>query len=201
MKWNFIDGTVAGTNITMSATDRTISYTYYGGGCDNEFDNPSRVSCSIVTTNTYDGEEQSIGSFYDFQAAAAGSAFIDTTDNTNVPDTFCPLGWQLPYSGKGGDYYDKSKSWKYLFDDYGIVFNLAGKLKMTSYPLSYIQSGIYTPGSGVYRMSVVGYYYSGTISDFYGAYGFRPMDWDTGPNVTFDNVAALSLRCASVLTS
>ena len=66
---------------------------------------------------------------------------------------------------------------------------------MTSYPFSYIQSGIFSPAVGIYRMGDAGYFYSKTIADYWNGYGFRPVDWDSGPNVTFDNQAELSIRC------
>ncbi len=130
--------------------DVNHNHTYYGNGCPEIFETGgsggSTTACDsrILYTSDSIPEAQSIGTYYTFQAATAGTGGSSlTTDNTNVPDTFCPLGWQLPYSGTGGDYYDQSRSWKYVFDEYGITSNGVGVEKLRSYPHSYIKTGIY----------------------------------------------------------
>ena len=104
-----------------------------------------------------------MGTYYHFFAASVGTGGTDiTTDNTNVPDTFCPLGWQLPYSGTGGAYYDKSKSWNYLFNTiYNIEYEkvISGK-KAMSYPFSYINSGsYYNEGAALFSLGVDSVYW------------------------------------------
>ena len=134
-----------GTNINYPDTDNSHDHTYEGNGCSNGGPG-SKNSCSTNMTKTYDSEDQSIGSYYNFQAATSGSGAAITTDNTNTPDTFCPLGWQLPYDGTGGDYYDKSKSWIYMFVAYGIDITAqqtSQQQKMRSYPTSIIYTGNY----------------------------------------------------------
>ena len=129
-------------------------HTYYGNGCPNGWDSSvgpptfggSTTACSSRITQTADGENQNIGTYYHYYAASVGTGGTDiATDNTNVPDTFCPLGWQMPYAGTGGDYYNKSKSWNYLFNTiYSIEYEkVASGKKATSYPFSYINSGSY----------------------------------------------------------
>ena len=131
----------------------------------------SRTSCASRIVKTYDGENQKIGTYYNFQAATSGTGASITAQNTNSPDTFCPLGWQLPYSGTGGDYYDKSKSWKYLIETtYHKQIAVRGVI-VTEYPFSYITSGSYTFQRGLlFFMGVLAYYSSLTNasnSEFY----------------------------------
>ena len=134
---------MAGTDISDKADDLIAhDHTYYGNGCPGDNGQPdSYKSCSTRIVNTFDGEPQLIGAYYNFQASTVGSGAAITTDNTNSPDTFCPLGWQLPYSGTDGDYYDKSKSNDFLFNTYGIADSQSGANQFRSYPFSYILSG------------------------------------------------------------
>ena len=104
----------------------------------------SDIPCSTDTTQTFDGENQKIGTYYVYQAATSGSGYdSEAADNSNSPDTFCPLGWQLPYSGTGGEYYDKSKSWRYLINEYNIPLDTTGQAIIRSYPFSEIYSGLF----------------------------------------------------------
>ena len=123
-------------------TDATHDHTYYGNGCYEG--TGSSTPCSSHLIETIDNEEQEIGTYYHFQAITSGSGGGTTADDANAPDSFCPLGWQLPYSGRGGDYYDKSKSWRYLYSQYNLVIDRGdtpSANKLSSYPLSYIRSG------------------------------------------------------------
>ena len=153
----------------------THDHTYYGRGCKNSYgtggEGGSQTPCADSDaggryTNTADNESQKNGTYFNLQAASSGAGSAISTDNTNSPDTFCPLGWQMPYAGTGGDYYDKSRSWTYLFTTYNIKFNGtttdAGKVK--SYPFSYIYSGQYFWATGrLYDQTTNGFYQSSTI--------------------------------------
>ncbi len=169
-----------GTDIhTGNATTNVLrDRTYYGNGCTNSWDEHdttlhggSTVSCSSRIVETHDHENQSIGAYYTYQAASAGSGGAIETDNTNSPDSFCPLGWQMPYGGTDGDYYDKSKSIKYWYDTYEYTGSWASNEKVRSYPFSAIQSGDYYGASGVLmRMTVNGNYFTQTVSSENGVY-------------------------------
>ena len=138
-----------GTNIYFPDTDRTHDHTYYGNGCPNRQDQTipdtwggSEVACSTRLTQTYDGETQKIGTYYDGQAGSSGSGETVAEENANYPDTFCPLGWQLPYAGTGGDYYDKSKTWRFLYNTtYHYVSGAGIGNTISSYPFSEVYSG------------------------------------------------------------
>ena len=118
--------------------------TYYGNGCPNGWDNGSDYSCSSKIAQTLDGETQDIGTYFNYAATSAGSLTDESTDVIIIPDSFCPLGWQLPYSGTGGDYYDTPKSWKNILGYYNIEYLVLGDgNKIRYYPLSEILSGTY----------------------------------------------------------
>ena len=144
-----------GTDVSVYVDPNILhDHTYYGNGCEVQWDVGSPTACDKRTAVTYDNETLSMGTYYSYQAASSGSGTSVSTDGAKVPDSFCPLGWQLPYGGTVGDYYDKSKSWRYLFNTYGLVAstNPYGN-SVRSYPFSYI-------GSGNYRISSNGYLYS-----------------------------------------
>ena len=156
---NFVDGTVAGTNVLQyDDTDKDHDHTFFGNGCNTPMDEGgSTSSCTTRETVTYDWETQYIGVYYNFQAATSGFGGSGAYSTHPVSDdTFCPLGWQLPYAGTGGDYYNKSKSLEYLLNTYdiqtgsypegGTEEQRSHSRKMRSYPFSYIQAGIYRNG-------------------------------------------------------
>ena len=134
------------------ASDVNHDLTYYGNGC---FGIPgSFTPCESRIVTTSDGEDLEIGTYYHFQAATAGSGGASlATDNTNAPDTFCPLGWQMPYGGTGGDYYDKSRSWRFLFNTYN--YGNDDVNAVLSYPISEIRSGNMDSAGHLNRMTQV----------------------------------------------
>ena len=138
-----------GTNISFPNEQVNSVFTFYGNGC--AIGAGSKVACSTRLVSTYDGETQENGTLYSTVSAYTGYSTPGTTaDNSLSLDSFCPLGWQLPYSGTGGDYYDKSKSWKYLFETaYSLSSDVAGSQSIRSYPLSYVPSGGYELRQGV----------------------------------------------------
>ena len=183
-KWaptaNFIDGTVAGTPAdltTYADSNYEHDHTFYGKGCKNGWgtdgDGGSITPCADSDAGgryitTADGETQKNGTLFTFQAATSGTGGTISTETSDSPDTFCPLGWHMPYSGRGGDYYDKSKSWNYLFDSYGITYNDGGATQVTkikSYPFSYVNSGnFFLPLGRLYSQSTSGYYWSSIVA-------------------------------------
>ena len=141
-----------GTDINTGYADGDVNHdhTFYGNGCSNPFDTTkpdegyggATKACDSRTITTTDNETQSEGTNYSFQAITAGSGGSGvTTTNLVIPDSFCPLGWQVPYGGTGGDYYDQSKSVRYLFTVYS-TYN--GNFDNVSrYPMSLVKSGDY----------------------------------------------------------
>ena len=155
-----------GTDISLLDGNYFHDYTYYGNGCENEWgpggSGGSTKACSTNKVISFDNEEQGIGVYYDYQAATSGTGAAIAAGNTESPDTFCPLGWQLPYSGTGGDYYDKPRSWEYLFNKYSLGSGVSGANAVRSYPMSYVQPGLYSWITGLlYYQDRHGYYWSG----------------------------------------
>ena len=181
-------------------------HTYYGNGCPNSWgadgNGGSKTSCLSRLVSTYDGENQYIGVYYQFQAATAGTGGAIATQNANSSDTFCPLGWQLPYNGTGGDYYDKSRSWRYLLDTYVIGGNQEAQNKSSSYPISLILVGGYRWTLGrLYQMGTHADYLSATIASSYNNYrlalypgNISRTGYDNKPN-------GAALRCVKFLAS
>ena len=208
----FIDGTVAGNPADLTIyidSSNAHDHTYYGRGCKNGWgtsgEGGSQTPCADSDAGgryvkTADNETQKNGTYYNFQAATVGAGGAMATDKTDSPYTFCPLGWQLPYSGTGGDYYDKSRSWKYLFTRYGIGNNNAGSTAFKKYPLSYINAGEYAVyvgrlfGQRSNSFYGNGRYWSSTIKTW-NAYGIN-----TWLNALYESDAmykghGLPLRC------
>ena len=136
-----------GTNISVVDTNLSHTLTYYGNGCPVGWDSGaggSTVACSTRLISDEENELQKNGTLYNFQSITVGTGASLTARNANASDSFCPLGWQLPYSGTDGDYYNQSKSWRYLLTSYNIIDNTSSNwTEMKKYPMTYISSGIY----------------------------------------------------------
>ena len=179
-------------------------------GCSNEWgpsdgSGGSDIPCETRIIETADGEFQKNGTIYNFQASTNGTGGAISDDNSNSSDTFCPLGWQLPYSGTGGDYYDKSRSWYYLFNVYDIAFNDGDRpdaAKIKSYPFSYVYSGTirWTLGK-LFNQTNGGYYWSSTVGD--SGHGYTMSTWLTAirPNLTESKNYGEAVRCVLFLAA
>ena len=179
-----------------------VTGTYYGNGCPGYSVDASSTPCSSRINATADGETQKIGTYYTFSAASSGSGSTVTTDNANTPDTFCPLGWQLPYSGTGGDYYNKSRSWAYLFNRYAIESNITGATVIRSYPLSYVNTGVYGGNTKkLYGMNYWTTHHSISVLDAGNVYRLSSVSDDVIPDSNVPKSGALSIRCIWKLAS
>ena len=195
---------MAGTNVEFGDPDWIHDYSYYGNGCPNEWveslpnHGQSNVSCSSREIQADDGN-QKIGTYYNFSAATVHTNRT-LYENQNAPDTFCPLGWQLPYGGTGGDYYDKSRSFDYLIDEYGIEDLPSGldrEVAMMSYPFSLIHSGARWGDGLLGGVTVFGYYLSSTAAG-----NGRMFRIDIYTNVYQSNVSDYGqypIRCVDLL--
>ena len=183
-------------------------HTYYGNGCkQSEYpqgEDGSITPCSTRITQDGDGQNQKNGTYFNFQAANSGSGGSITTDNMISPDTFCPLGWQLPYSGTGGDYYDKSKSWNYLYTTYNIAFNdgtASDVTKVRSYPISYIYSGLFAWSTGrLYGLDKTGDYWSSNSGIDYLGYDLFIMTHLIHTAHTNGKARGFTVRCVKLPT-
>ncbi|MBR2601028.1 hypothetical protein IKE07_02755, partial [Candidatus Saccharibacteria bacterium] len=197
-----------GTNIEQYKDgDRSHSLTYYGNGCANTWKNEppyyggSTVACSVRLTKTKDDEYQNIGTYYNYHAATSGTGAAITTDNDNSPDTFCPLGWQLPYSGTDGDYYNKSRSWNYLFSvKYNYGNDSVGSSGVHSYPISNVFSGEINGGQGYLMLAGIEDSIWSIISkSANSAYRLDSTSTMVRVNWTNDKAMGQTVRCVSEL--
>ncbi len=201
---NFIDGTVEGTDIHTGISGVDYVYldrTYYGNGCDKMEADKWEYSCSTRIAQTSDGESQKNGTSYTFLAISAGSSDVQAPADTNALDTFCPLGWQLPYGGTGGDYYDKSKSWIYLLNSYGGFQNTEEDLKkIKSYPMSYILSGqYYFNGAFIFGLNSETQFWTMTQKTTQAGIYYLAVSWHSATYVNKGNGRAA--RCVDFFTS
>ena len=186
----------------------TNDHTYYGRGCKNGWgtsgEGGSQTPCADSDAGgryvkTADNETQKNGTYFNYQAATSGTGGAMKTDNTNSSDTFCPLGWQLPYSGTGGDYYNKSRSWRYLFTRYDVSFNdgtAADATKIKSYPFSYVYSGRYYWSTGrLYLQSNNGHYWSSTVASSTNAYNLNTWSSGVRPADAHSKASGDAVRC------
>ena len=185
-------------------------HSYYGRGCKNSWgtggEGGSQTPCPDSNAGgryitTADGETQKNGTYYNFQAATVGAGGAMATDKTDSPYTFCPLGWQMPYSGTGGDYDDKSKSWNHLFKSYGLHIGdgtATDATKVKSYPFSYIYSGYYFWGTGrLYDQSNNGRYWSPTVVSSTHAYILYTWSSVVRPADTGKKAGGNAIRCVT----
>ena len=196
---------MAGTDIHDNIdSSPNHDHSYYGNGCattwrdDPPLNGGSTTVCHDRIITTQDSENQTIGVYYNYLAGTSGSGDSSLETNySNSPDTFCPLGWQLPYGGTGGDYYDKSKSWKYLFDSYNYLDDSASSIKSQRYPISFILSGNFSWSLGaLYSVRSHAVLWSITVNTSSAA--FRAVIQDTTrlrPSVADTKVQGDNLRC------
>ena len=195
-----------GTNIAAYADSvRWHDHTYYGNGCSNKWDssNPpefggSTTACSTRIVETYLHENQKNGTYYNYHALTTGTAEDHTTDNEVIDDSVCPLGWQLPYGGTGGDYYDKSKSWKYLYERYLITGDASGSATIRSYPFSNVYSGyIYIVSGTLFTQSKGGSLWTPTIYNANNAYRVKWSEQETAYNAIEGRTLGMPVRCVT----
>ena len=190
-------------------TDLSHDHVYFGNGCSTGTGSETPCPASDAGgryVETADGETQKNGTYYNFQAATVGTGSAVTVQNTNVPDTFCPLGWHMPYGGTDGDYYDKSRSWRRLFDIYDITYDdegtRASATKVHSYPFSYVYSGDYRFDQGkLYLMGSNGRWWSSTVRNPDGSFQLRTWPAANRLNLVDTKTYAYALRCTKFLAS
>ena len=201
-----------GTDVQTGNIDENVNHdrTYYGNGCTpSEYPQGSDGSpraCSSRIATTADNENQKNGTYYKYIAATSGSGGDSTTVKYSVvPDTFCPLGWQLPYGGTGGDYYDKSKSFVFLLSSYGLEEEQGIYSKkaayVQSYPFSQTKGGFMRIQNGkLYEKQFSGSNISKTVEN---GYGYFPLNMYGSGDLQLRDAAskntANAVRCTLIL--
>ena len=183
-------------------TDTAHDHTYIGNGCSDG--DGSITPCESRIVQTADSEAQKNGTYYHFQAATSGTGGGVTTDKAIVPDTFCPLGWQLPYGGTGGDYDNKSRSWAKLFNTYSIAFSdgtTTDATKIKSYPFSYVYSGRYRWNKGLlYYQTRSGNFWSSTVASNTDVHNLGTWSSAIKPDSTDNKTMGYALRYALIIS-
>ena len=91
-----------------------------------------------------------------------------------------------------------SKSWSYLFTTYGYEDNASGSRNASSYPLSYVYSGIYYWATGrLYNQAVYSYYWSSTIYNSFYSYRLGMNGSHLFKVDTFNKRFGITLRCVA----
>ena len=193
-----------GTDVETGNIDqnRSHDHTFIGNGCLPGYSaGGSGVSCSTRILITFDNDSQKNGTYYNYSATTLGTGASISTKNALTPDTFCPLGWQLPYGGTDGDYYDKSKSWNFLISTYNFTNDNAGTTKAMSYPVEFIRSGQYDWNTGkLYNQNSTGTYW--TVTNYSSDAAYRNEIYLGRFNIyQLDKRNGYALRCTPSSTA
>ena len=195
-----------GTDINTGNIDTNYNndHSYFGNGCPNTWgtdgNGGSTLACSTRLVQVPQNEIQEIGTYYNYQAATSGSGAATTTNESLSPDSFCPLGWQMPYGGTGGDYYNRSKSLRYLLNLYSLAgYDVTIKENLHSYPFSHAPSGDYSWGLGrLYYMQGVNMF--GSViwwtQTVYGNNGYTLNN--TGTTIKDPKIFGYVVRCFAI---
>jgi uncharacterized repeat protein (TIGR02543 family)/uncharacterized protein (TIGR02145 family) len=152
--WTPVHGTqtTAGTHWNASVDQvYPYDYSYHPEGLANSaalYYRGGKTAADTPTANTDAYLWESAGNYYNWNAATAGTGLVETM--TDVEDSICPKGWQLP-TGNAND----TRSFKSLINLYNPTIDSALEA-----PLNFVRAGAY---GGV----------TGTILDA-GANGFYP---------------------------
>ena len=104
----------------------------------------------------------------------------------------------IAISGTAGDYYDASKSWSYLFTQYGYGNNQDGGTGVHTYPLDYVDSGRYYWDTGrLYNQGNVALLWSSTIVSSTDAYSLYTWSTAVRPAESVNKARGNALRCVS----
>ena len=122
--WGSTDGastkhSTSSTGIGWTDTSSNNSNTYarslYNSATRNDCTYPGDINASnnYSYSNCFirDGDTQTIGTYYNWQAATAGTGTKSVTSGT-MTDSICPAGWQLPVNGDSST----DKSWAKLIN-------------------------------------------------------------------------------------
>ena len=180
------------TLATQPANQPSTDYYNWGAGTDAPTREQSdkwlsRTSGQMRESDTdagnLTGENQLLGTYYNWYTATAGSGTYDITEDwQSVPDSICPNGWSLPIDSS------QSRGWGYLFSNvyrFKIGANTdAGAEtfpKIVKFPFTIAASGRIDPNSGSTLLT-------GSAA-FWNNYT-RNMRSASGPGFSQDGIAA-----------
>ena len=204
------DGTTTtwDANPTYATGDNTWEYSYdlaesydpgnqyfvTSGSTSKDTIYPSLSECTTAGNSQEVCEHGHNGNYYNWYAATAGSNAENMNDGDEAPQSICPKGWRLPYSG-----YNQtgSKSWLYMLSNsianYGS--NAATSQAMRTDPF-------YIPRAGDYDGSVdsagsVGGYWSSTANGYGSACQLLFYSSYVYPQYGNDAYYGYSVRCVA----
>ena len=127
----------------------------------------------------------SVGTFYSWRAATAGSGDVSVTTRIDVTDSICPKGWKLPV-GNGGDFQ-------------GLVNNGMTTSNISSAPYYFLRAGYYFGYYGaVYSTGDFGNYWSSTsYSSSSRAYLLYFSSGAIDPAYNLSRYSGMSVRCVA----
>ena len=89
---------------------------------------PHGTEACVETYNTYDGETQQIGVYYNWYTATAGQGTFDMGEETTI--SICPKNWELPSLNIG------SPAFSEIYETYGGAVDV-----VKAFPISFITTG------------------------------------------------------------
>ena len=165
-------------NDANSIVSATFSRSYYNAttksNCANGLNNPGLGTSTSTTDDCFigDGDEQTIGTYYNFTTATAGT---NAASGNSTSNSICPKGWQLPVNDQSN-----SKSWGNLIvntyggGDWNASTNTAGTTKNKD--IRSTEAGSYSGGdyhlwaiTAMTRMAPLSLPFSGYYHYFSGA--------------------------------
>ena len=182
--WQIDASTYTATGTWTGSYDASESYdpgnNYIPSGTD------SATSAASLASDSTDLHYHQ-GNYYNWYAATAGSNAKNMKDGDEAPQSICPAGWRLPYSG---DTQKGSKSWYYLVNQASITVS-----NITTGPF-------YIPRAGGYNKSVNdvgsnGRYWSSTANGGVAAYYLRFNSLNVHPQNDYDANNGNSVRCVA----
>ena len=161
------------------------------GGTDGRYWNGD-TSCTSNCYTTTGNLRNHFGNYYNWPAATAGSGTDSiATDGTNVGDSICPKGWQLPQNSG-------TKSFNNLIRTvYGISATDTDTSVMAE-PLHFIRSGSYGWSDGIpTNQGRYGNFWSATAKSGNSAYNLVSNFGDLNPHNTSYKGNGFTVRCVA----
>ena len=179
----------------FSNTSSTGTYSYDPGSYYSGSTGTSSTNTAITCTSTSNGGTNChyhIGNYYQFNAAAAGSA----VNNQDATQSICPQGWRLPTSNS----YTTDYSFGKMTNAQGITSsaNASSDTSLRASPLYYVRTGYVYYGSVRNRGSNGTYWSSRAASSSSNAYYLNFTSSSVAPSTSGARSYGRSVRCVSI---
>ncbi len=184
---NRATSTSAYNNSTSSATYSYDPGSYYSANGTNS------SNTAITCTSANNGGENChyhLGNYYQFNAAAAGSA----TNNQDASQSICPQGWRLPTSNSTTANY----SFGAMTPAQNFTNNSTGAGKIVTSPFYAVRSGYIRSGSVYNRGSYAYYWSSRAYSSGTYAYALLSTSTTVNPSSRTYRYYGFAVRCVAI---